>query len=192
MLPEPTAEGSQPSAYATPAAPQLPTRAPDRARPRIQGLAPSASELRKRQLAPTSAADREHLKNLAPLSETLASHLHGLDLQLDGFQHALLCTAAGTPLAHLGISGGDEELAASTSALLRAAGGDEVDHVVVRLGDGALVVVISCGSEQTPLLLTLRASGVSLGVFLHVAQRVADACETVVRTADDASGSEVH
>jgi predicted regulator of Ras-like GTPase activity (Roadblock/LC7/MglB family) len=171
-----------------PAGEALPARTADRSRPRIQGLSTDTGELRRRQLAASAPQPSHRAERIdwEPFRDALRTRLRELAESVDGFEHALLCTVDGLPVAHHLV--GDDEvtpLAAGTSALHRtgAEAGDEVDNVVVRLRDGSSVLIVSCGAEDSRLLLRLRARGAGLGLLLHVAQQTADATVATLASA---------
>ncbi|MGN0064251.1 MAG: hypothetical protein ACI379_08405 [Nocardioides sp.] len=171
----------------------LPSRRPDARRPKVQGLNPGASELRRRQTTAASSAppsDEAHLAVLLPWAETLRAVLRSIDTEHDGFATALVCTAAGSPVAHHGIESGQVAVtAAGTSALHGTASAlTGVDHVRVHLSDGTAVVVADVGTPETPLLLRLSvARGVAArtlsGVLRGTRQDLADS----VRDAESAA-----
>lgn len=190
---DPTAhDGAAPTApVARPAtSAPLPARDRQQPRPRIQGLAPGTGELRRRQVTGPDPVpgDRLHAEALAPLADTLGAHLRAVEERVAGFGHALLSTVAGTVVAQHLVAGQEATaLAAASSALLATGGGeDEVDHVVVRLKDGSTVVVATCGTARTPLLLRLHAAGAGMGLLLHVVQEVAERCAETIGSAEDA------
>lgn len=140
----------------------LPARVPDERRPKVQGLSPGASELRRRQASPGTSAppsDAAHLAVLGPWSGTLTAVLRAVATEHPGYGSSLLCTMAGSPVAHHGLPEPEvAAAAAATSALYgTAAAAGPVDHVTVRLPDATSVVVTDAGTPHTPLLLRLGA-----------------------------------